>query len=148
VAGVRIGGSDELNDLSQRLIRAAGSDVFVKAAGEAMEAEVPSLVDAARKGTERLPQRGGFARLVAKTRFGVKVQARGGGITIRIIAHPNAVVDPGAIDRGRARHLTYGRKPWHVQLVPKGWFSEPIRERAPQIRARVADSIREALRKV
>lgn len=145
---VRIGGSDELHALSQRLIRAAGSDVFIQAATEAMQAEVPACVAAARKGTDRLPQRGGFARLVAKTRFGVRVKVQGGGVTIRIVAHPNAVADPGAIDRGRARHLTYGRKPWHVQIVPKGWFSEPIRERAPQIRARVADSIRDALRKV
>jgi hypothetical protein len=145
---VRIGGSDDLNALSARLIAAAGSDAFVKAAGEALQAEVPACVEAATKGTERLPQRGGFARLVAKTRFGVKVTARGGGITIRIIAHPNAVKDPEAINRGRARHLTYGRQPWHVQIVPKGWFSEPIQERAPQIRARVADAIKNALRKV
>lgn len=148
MAEVRIGGSDALNELARRLEKAADSDVVVQTMGEAINDSFPDIEKAVARGADRLPQRGGFAAQVARTRLGRKTTRRKGYYLMRIVAHPNAVKDPGAIDRGRARHLTYGHKPWTVQLVPKGWFSDPIRDQTAVLRKRAEAALQRALGKV
>lgn len=150
MATVRIGGGEALDALAKRLQKAGNSDMVIQTIGEALDATFPDIEKAVARGTERLPQRGGLAAQVAKTRIGRKTTRRNGYYLMRVIAHPNAVKDPGAIDRGRVAHQAWGRwtKPLLIQTVPKSWFSEPIRDLTPVIRRRAAAALQRALGKV
>lgn len=147
---VEFGGGEQLAALAKRLAAVADQDLVVQETGKALKAAVPEIEAAVIKGTDRLPKAGGLAARVAKTRIGIKSISRKGFYSVKIIAYPNAVKDPGAIDRGRVAHKAWGRwtKPLLIQLVKKGWFSEPIREYAPTLRRRLSAALREALRKV
>jgi hypothetical protein len=127
MADVRIS-STELAALAKRLNVAADSDLLLSGVVEEFRSAIPELEREVVKGTSRLPERGGLAAQVAKTRIGFKLKTSQGTVRIRIVAHPNAVADPGSIDRGRVRKPVFGRYPAKpvIQLVPRGWFSEPI----------------------
>lgn len=147
---VQFGGGEQLEALAKRLAAAANSDLVVREVGQALRTAVPEVEAVLVKGTERLPKRGGLADQVAKTKVAVKVTSRRGFYSVRLTALLNAVRDPGAIDRGRVAHQAWGRwtKPLLIQLVPKGWFSESMKDLAPTLRARAAAALRAALRKV
>lgn len=145
---VRISGGAQLEALAQRFKAAADSDVLTARMEQSMRGLQPEVQAAAERGAERLPKRGGLARQVARTRIGTKVQTRGGSLTVRFVAHPNAVADPGAINRGRVRHHTFGHKPWEIQIVRSGWFTDPIRALAPRIRAKLAKDLSDTMKKV
>lgn len=126
-------GGDQLVALAKRL-KAAPKELrsgFTKAITKAVVPLKKAAKDAAR---DRLPQHGGLARRVAKTTLRHKRKATGAGAGIRIEANTNAVKDPLRLDRGRAKHPTYGHKPWVFQDVRKGWFTDPMQEGAPVVR--------------
>lgn len=145
---VRFGGGQELDDLARRFRAAAGSDKLLEGMRPALSATVPVVQAAVAEGASRLPERGGLARLVARTIIDPQFTVERSGVRLRFVARENAVKDPGALDRGRARHLTYGHKPWVIQKVAKGWFSDPVRALAPRIRTVVVKAITEQFRKV
>lgn len=144
---VRING-EPFEQLAKRLKAAADPDVLLRGMDDSLKGLLPEVQAAAERGAERLPKRGGLSKQVARTRIGVKILTRGGGLAAKFVAHPNAVTDPGAIDRGRVRHLTFGHKPWEIQLVAKGWFTQPVRALAPRIRAKLAKDLSETMKKV
>jgi hypothetical protein len=52
------------------------------------------------------------------------------------------------IDRGRVRHLTYGHKPWVLQDVRKGWFTDPLEAGAPEVRKDLTAAMDTVARKI
>lgn len=135
-------GFDRFAERMERL----GDGRLRDAARRGLEESVPDLVVAPARGTSRLPSTGGLAAQVARTQVTAEVSALA-GVRLRIKGEPGAVADPGAINRGRVRHLTYGRKPWHIQLVPPGWFSDPLTQEAPRVRARIVRHVGEEIRR-
>lgn len=142
------GAGAAFQELARRLEEAAAADVVIREIGSAIEGLAPELEAAVRTGTERLPQRGGLGDRVARTRIQRRIRRSGGFFSLRLIALPNAVKDPGAINRGRVRHPTYGHEPQVIQLVPKNWFTGPLKDVAPLVRARVEEALRKALKGV
>jgi hypothetical protein len=143
---VEFRGGDDFQRLARKLEAAAAADVVTRAISSAIERSAPELEAAVHAGTQRLPQRGGLASRVAGTRIQRRIRHSRGFFSLRLIALPNAVADPGAINRGRVKHPTYGHGPHVVQLVPKGWFTEPLKAAAPMLRARVEAALRSALK--
>jgi hypothetical protein len=96
-----------------------------------------------RQATGRLPSTGGLAARVARTDIQIIARVFGDNVGAHVVARPNAVKDPDAIDRGRVRHPVYGR--WTqrplIQIVPAGWFTEPIVEARPEVQADIMAAI-------
>ena len=88
---------------------------------------------AKQEAATRLPQKGGLGKRVAKTTLRHKRKNTGRDVGIRIEASTNAVKDPLRIDRGRVKHPTYGHKPWVLQDVREGWFTDPLEAGAPDV---------------
>lgn len=146
-AGAQMGGADGLRRLSVRARRFNASGVFPAAIEDALAGMAPEAREAVRGGTERLPERGGLARRVAQTRVAGQTFRRGDAIGIRLKAEANALKDPAAVNRGRVRRPTYGHRPWVIQIVKPGFFSEPLKDLQPEIRKRLGEARREAMRK-
>jgi hypothetical protein len=108
---------------------------------------VPIATDAVSRGAQRLPQRGGLAKRVAKTQVNAKTFRGPNLIGVRLTAARNALKDPNAVNRGRVRRPTYGHKPYVIQLVPTGFYSDPLFDLKPEVRRRLEAAKREAISK-
>jgi hypothetical protein len=145
---VEFGGADEFRALGKRLEDAGGKGVITEAIGHAVQSFLPQMRAAVAKGAERLPKRGGLAARVARTNLSITVTNKNGVYSAKVKALPNAVADPAALNRGRAGHPVYGRKPNVYQKVPPGWFSDPLKVLRPQIAAAITAAVEQALRKI
>jgi hypothetical protein len=77
-----------------------------------------------------LPKRGGLNAWAAATKvtLSVKTSGRSAGV---IVKGRRGTHDINAIDRGRVRHPSWGRRgagQWHTQTVPAGFFTRPVTE--------------------
>jgi len=108
-----------------------------------LEAANPLPERVRRSAINRLPSTGGLGARVARTDVQIIARVFGDNVGAHVVARPNAVKDPDAIDRGRVRHPVYGR--WTqrplIQIVPAGWFTEPIVESRPEIQADIMAAI-------
>lgn len=95
---------------------------------------------------EKLPHRGGLAKIIAGSKFSTR-SSSGRNPGIRIMGRSKHNV--GQMDRGRVRHPVFGNKQkWVLQSVPEGWFTEPIKQAAPQIRDELAQSMQDVAEKL
>jgi len=108
-------------------------------------ATIPLREDARRSAASRLPQRGGLADRVAKSKMTTRRRAgRNPGITIRARGMPQLQ----GMDRGRVRHPVFGRGPWVTQRITPGWFTEPMEAGAPEVRRELLRVLDEAAREL
>lgn len=86
----------------------------------------------ARSATTRLPGRGGLGKWAAKTRVTAVVAVSGRTAGVRVKGARQSLrgaSDIRALDRGRVRHPSWGRRrpgQWHVQLVRPQFFTDPV----------------------
>jgi hypothetical protein len=106
---------------------------------KALRKELREPVPAVRKNIKAralatLPSGGGLNVWVSKTRITATVKIRGRGAAIRLKGGRNSLgsrSDIRAIDRGRVRHPSWGRRgrgQWHTQTVASAFFTEPVTE--------------------
>jgi hypothetical protein len=93
-----------------------------------------------------LPQRGGLARQVARSRLTTRRRASGAGAGVRIQAR--GIDQLALIDRGLVVHPTFGRRPRVAQPVAPGWFSRPMQAGAPVVRQELVKVMRETVDKI
>lgn len=127
-----IKGTDELGDLAKAL-RAAGDS------GKGLKRELyrgmnratkPLRAEAQKAAASRLPQSGGLAARVAKTKMTTRIlTGRNPGVSIQ----PKGTAL--STDRGYVKHPVFGNKGrWVTQTVEGGWFSDTMRGAAPSVR--------------
>lgn len=81
-----------------------------------------------------LPKRGGLNKWASRVRITAKITVTGRAVKVRVRAARNSLngeSDINAIDRGRVRHPSWGRRgrgQWHVQRVTEGFFTTPVTE--------------------
>lgn len=81
-----------------------------------------------------LPRRGGLGAWVAQTKITAAVTLRGRAAGIRLRGGRNSLrkrSDIRAIDRGKVRHPSWGRRgrgQWHTQMVREGFFTRTAAE--------------------
>lgn len=154
----RISGAGELDagarafyELSKRLKQAGGSgkgsirSEMHKAVKQAAKPLPKKVKDEARR---RFPQSGGLNRVMAKrtpkvvTRTGVQTA----GVRIQ-----DKSTDARVNEQGRVWHPVFGRrKPGKIQEIPavEGYFDEPLRESAPQVRDEIVDVLADFAQKL
>lgn len=140
---VHFGGAEEFRQMAARVNRLD----FGRASRRGIEAAVTPLKVAVKTGAERLPHGGGLDRKVASTRVLTKSSTRRGLVNVRLVAGRNAVKDPASINRGRLLKPTFGRRPWTVQQVRPGWFTEPLHKGAPMVRRSIEAALSSEVRK-
>jgi hypothetical protein len=101
--------------------------------------EIRKPVPAVRKAIKKraratLPKSGGLNRWVASTRITAQVKLSGSAAGVRLRGARKSLKgksDVNAINRGRVRHPSWGRRgrgQWHVQRVEPGFFTKPSAE--------------------
>ncbi|HMV66123.1 MAG TPA: hypothetical protein PKA64_04690 [Myxococcota bacterium] len=87
-----------------------------------------------------------LAGLAAQTRVVVKVITGGRNVGV-VIRGAKGKTNLNALNRGKARHPTYGHKPWVLQDVKPGFFDEPLKgEVSDDFRRAILATINEFIR--
>jgi hypothetical protein len=101
-----------------------------------LERVIPGVEDGIRaRAVDTLPGAGGLGKWVAKLRLRSSIRLGSRRARVTIVGHRRAIggtADLGAIDRGRVRHPSWGRRgsnDWHVQLVTPGFMSKSEEQR-------------------
>lgn len=147
VADIRIEGTEKFVALSRALRRHGSKELRGELTKGITQATKPLKKQAKDSARTSLPRRGGLARRVARTSLPTK-RRTGNNPGVRIEAKPNAVNDPGRIDRGRIKHPVFGRGPWVLQDVQRGWFTEPMEGAAPEVRQELVKVIDRMIDKI
>jgi hypothetical protein len=130
---VHVIGGVQLTILANRL-RVAGAKDLRRELVKGLNRSTKPLRKAAKDSAKaRLPRAGGLGRRVARTRMTTRTRLKPTSVSVDIQAKPGAVADPLRVDRGRIRHPVWGRGPWVLQDVPKGWFTKPMEEGEPVV---------------
>lgn len=140
-------GADQFFELSKAL-KHAGRTELRKELNKAMRVGAKPLIPKARaEAMARLPQRGGLAKQVAKEP--ARVQTRTGRDSgVRIVVGKKRGGARQA-NRGVIRHPVFGnREKWVDQKVRPGWFDDPMRASAPEIRQALEQGIEDVAAKV
>lgn len=140
-------GADEFLALSKAL-KHAGQTELRKELNKAMRDGAKPLIPKARaEALRRLPQRGGLAKQVAKEP--ARVQTRTGkdpGVRIAIGKRQGGA---RSANRGVIRHPVFGnRERWVNQKVKPGWFDDPMKASAPEIRTALEAGMEQIAAKV
>lgn len=130
---VRVKGADELNRLARNL---KGADKAVRRELYAglQRATKPMRANAKRAAATRLPQRGGLAAEVARSRFSARIKTanRNTRLRIEVSSRKGADLDLRALDRGRIRHPVFGRRgAWVTQEITPEIISGSLANDAP-----------------
>ena len=133
-------GADQFFELSKAL-KHAGRTELRKELNKAMRVGAKPLIPKARaEAMRRLPQRGGLAKQVSKEP--ARVQTRTGkdpGVRI-VVGKRNGGARQA--NRGVIRHPVFGnRDVWVDQQVKPGWFDDPMKASAPEIRRALEQGI-------
>jgi hypothetical protein len=144
---LEIRGAEEFARVAAR-VRAVGDKELRKelyaglnrAAKPAVAAIKPNVV-------AKLPHRGGAGQFIAS---GLRTNVRGRGganPSVKILSKSGHNIS--ALDAGRLNHPVFGtRGVWRSQAVEPNIFTEPIEERAPEIRQEMLKTIRDVARKI
>lgn len=134
--------SPDMQAISKRL-RAAGRKDLNSNLSKRINASVKPARQAFKKSAlQRLPKKNGLNVRVAKAKYRTAKKKNG----VRLIASGQDELDK--MDQGSFRHPTFGRKPWKVQQIRPGVFSDPWEELAPSIRAEVGKAIDDTIKEV
>lgn len=154
VADYRITGADDLARAA-KVLRQAGNKELTRDFYRGLNRAVRPAKDAAKRAAETdLPQRGGFAAEVARSRFSSKIRTGQKNPQVTIWANPSKraraeVRDLRATDRGRLRHPLFGnRDHWFTQQIKPGWFTNAMRDQAPQVQRNLQAVMRDTVNRI
>lgn len=135
-----IKGAEDLEKLG-RALKQVGDRELRKELLATIRAAMKPVKEAVQESArENLPSGGGFAELVATSRFQSRTRLAGKNVGVRFEAKSKHEIK--ALDRGRLRHPLYGNKEhWYTQTVTAGWFSTPIEEMSQEIRVEVSEAL-------
>lgn len=130
---IRVEGGSQFSAVGQRL-RATDDAALKKEFYSGINRAAKPLIGGIRKSALAiLPSRGGLGKRVADSDIGAKRRMTGNAAGVRIVAKSG--YDIGSINRGRVRHLVYGKPPWVNQRVPPKFGDTPIEAGAPAVEA-------------
>lgn len=145
-------GIDDLARLARDL-KAAGNKDLTKELRRGLQRSVKPLKEAGRQGAlDELPTEGGLAAEIAASRFTGRVSLLGRNPRVTLEAkgrnnEQGKVHDLDAMDRGRLRHPTYGRK-WVTQTITPGWWTSTMTAKSEGVQARMFEAADAVLKKL
>jgi hypothetical protein len=148
---IQVRGAFQLSRTARK-IREAGRKDLPRQMTKALTRTVKPLTVAVKASLPGyMPDR--YAAVLGKDlRLRTKIQTRGDGAGLRITGHAPTRSDERdvkALESGILRHPLYGNRGWwYAQRITPGFFSEPISEGAPVVRAELNRVIAEFLQKI
>jgi hypothetical protein len=127
---------DDLPRLIADLKRTTDSKAVLKEVRRTIRGPLPETRRRVKLAALRnLPRGNGLGAWVAKTRLTAKIKLTGSTVAVNIKGGRNSASkkrsDIDAIDRGRVRHPSWGRRgpgQWHNQAVAPGFFTKTVEE--------------------
>ena len=120
-----------IQQLARRLQNVGDRGRVIRLVAAELEDVIPQVEPGIRRrAVVLLPSGGGLGGWVAALSLGWSVGVAGRGARATLVGHRRSLAgaaDTAAIDRGRVRHPSWGRRgpnDWHVQLVAPGFFSK------------------------
>lgn len=132
MADFEVTGGDGFYRLSKAL-KEAGKTGLRKELHKSLQRTAKPLIPKTRaEALRRLPRRGGLAAQVAKEPQRIQVRTgRDPGVRV-VVGRKNG--GARAANQGRIRHRVFGQDVWVDQRVQPGWFDDPVRRHAPEVR--------------
>lgn len=143
---VRVEGVDQFTQLARRLKAQDSKALRTEFYRGINRATKPVIADIRQTAKTELPRRGGLGKRVARSKITTKRRMSGKSAGVRVVG--TSGYDIRSIDRGRVRHLTWGRKPWVNQKVRPGFWTTPVREGEPVARASIVRVMDDIARKI
>ena len=133
-ADFEIRGAQDLTVLAKRLKDAGRNDLRKELLKGIRESGADTVLKIRDSALENLPRRGGLAAKVAAEKASVRASYAASGARVSLRRKRGR-----GLNAGRLRHPVYGnRSVWVQQLVSAGWFDDPVRDAAPDIRRKIA----------
>lgn len=130
-----IRGADEFLRLSKALKNTGRTELRKELHTGLRRGAKPLIAKTRSEALKRLPKRGGLARKVAREPQRIQVRTGLNTAGVRVVVSRRAGGGAQAANRGFIRHPVFGnRDVWVTQSVPPGWFDDPIKASAPDIR--------------
>jgi hypothetical protein len=147
MADLQIRGAEKFGEVAKALKQAGDKELRKELYSSLNRAAKPMVADAKKSAAAKLPKSGGLNKRVAKARMSIRRRA-GSRPSVKIVA--SGMSQLGLINRGRVRHLVYGRAPMVDQAIPeaKDWFTEPMQARAGEVRREIVKAIDTVARKL
>lgn len=124
----------------------------LKAMRQGLRKPVPAIRQAIKdRALSTMPKRGGLNAWVASIRITSPVKVNSRQVSLKLKGGRNSKggrSDISAIDRGRVRAPSWGRKgagAWHTQTVPTGFFREPAADAAGDVLTAIDGAVDTAL---
>lgn len=140
MADLQIKGAEKFSEVAKALKQAGDKELRKELYSSLNRAAKPMITEAKKSADAKLPKSGGLNKRVAKARISVRRRA-GGRPSVKIVA--SGMSQLGLINRGRVRHLVYGRAPMVDQAIPeaKDWFTDPMQAGAQQVRREIVKAL-------
>lgn len=133
-ADFKVTGADDFLKLSKALKHAGRTELRRELTNGMKRTARPLVAKTRAEALRRLPKKGGLAKQVAKEPQRVQVRTGAKTAGVRIVVGKKRGGARGA-NKGTIRHPVFGnREVWVDQDVTPGWFDDPIRDSAPQVR--------------
>lgn len=143
---VEIRGAEQFDRLARRLREAGDKDLRRELYAALNRSTKPVRGQVKANARAILPQRGGAARLVARSSVTTRGKA-GKHPSVRIVAKNG--INLYAVNRGILRHPLFGRrKHWYTTPVQPGWFTDPIERAKPHIQRELIEAMHDIAVKI
>ena len=143
-ADFEIRGAQDLTVLAKRLKDAGRNDLRKELLRGVRESGADAVLAIRDSALESLPRRGGLAAKVAAEKATMRASYGSGGARVSLRRKRGR-----GLNAGRLRHPVFGdRKTWVGQPVNSGWFDDPIRDAAPDIRRKIEAVVKRVTDKI
>jgi uncharacterized protein YbjQ (UPF0145 family) len=139
---VTVRGADDLARVAKRLRETGDKELKRELYRGLQRATKPLKANAQKAAGAQLPQSGGLAAIVARSRLTTKVLT-GKNPAVKIVAKGTAVTT----DKGFVRHPVFGGA-WVTQKVQGGWFSETLADGADEVRAELIEAMNDVAKSI
>lgn len=140
---VKITGADNLAKVAARVREVGDKSLKSELTKGINRATKPLREQAKKAAATKLPQSGGLAALVAKSKFTTKTLT-GSNPAVRIMVKGTGLTT----DKGFVKHRVFGTDVWVTQQVQGGWFTDTMREGAPVVQKELLESMDDVARKI
>ena len=148
MADYEVRGAEDFLKLSKALKHAGRTELRKELTSSLKRTAKPLIGKTRDEARRRLPQKGGLAKRVAKTPQRIQVRTGAKTAGVRVVVGKSNSGARGA-NKGVVRHPVFGnRQVWVNQSVPPGWFDEPLRKSAPEVRRGLEKAIESIADKV
>lgn len=141
MAGIEIQGAEKFERVAKALKKVGDKELRKELYSALNRATKPMRANAKKSAQQRLPRTGGLNKRVARARMSTK-RSTGKNPGVKIVAR--GMDQLSLIDQGHVRHPVWGnRGRWVNQPIPdaEGWFTEPMREGAPEARREIVKAL-------